>query len=91
MSTRAELIKKALEVMKEKKVVTSELLARELGVDRATAETLIAALAAEGYVRELRAESPCRYCPFARICTSERRSRCPLLRSNLRVYVLAKN
>ncbi|ABM80033.1 hypothetical protein [Hyperthermus butylicus] len=86
-----QLVQKALSVVRRYRVVSPELLEKELGVDKGTAEMLIAVLLAQGYLRELSGGgNPCQYCPLARICTPGKRRDCPLGRSGLRLYLLAR-
>ncbi len=84
-TSKTNLLKKALELVRRKRIVSVDLLARELKVDRATAETIIATLMAEGYIVELRGD-PCKYCPLAPICNPERRRACPYQRT--KVYIV---
>jgi hypothetical protein len=86
---REELISKALKVINELKVFSTDILARKLNVDRTTAEMILAVLVAEGYIREVSGGNPCEYCPLAKICTPERRALCPLRRTH-KFYVITE-
>jgi hypothetical protein len=81
-----ELLVRAAEAVRRFKVISAELLARELGVSVEVAELVIAALAARGILAPFKPTSACTACPLSKGCRIKE-SGC---RTELRVYVLRR-
>ncbi|MET1127756.1 MAG: hypothetical protein ABWW70_00345 [Thermoproteota archaeon] len=79
-----ELLARAAEAVRRFKVISAELLARELGVSVEVAELVIAALASRGVIAPFKPTSACTACPLSKSC-GIKKSGC---RAGLRVYVL---